>query len=109
MEHSALLKKPCFHYPAPYCRQVDMWAKPLSEFNTKYSGGVDSFSFFHSCRPLHRDHEKFGKSTTRFSQTFTKAVLVLRINQHFWGEFCRSVLFNDVTFIVTILLTVDQL
>ena len=85
-----------------------MWSRPLSEFNTKYSGGTDCFSFLHSCRPLYLDHKKFGKSTTRFSQTFIKALIVLRVNQHFWRIFYISVLLNHEMFIPTILLTVNQ-
>ena len=77
MENLAPLRNPCFCYPAPYYHQVndpvvEMWAKPLWEFNRKYSGGIDCYmtgGIFHSCRPLYRDHEKVGKSTSRFSQT----------------------------------------
>ena len=49
MENLAPLRNPCFCYPAPYYHQindpvVEMWAKPLWEFNRKYSGGIDRFS-----------------------------------------------------------------
>ena len=37
--------------------------KPISEFNKKSSGGTECFS----CRLFYRDHEKFGKSTIRFT------------------------------------------
>ena len=39
---------------------VEMCVKPLYEFNIKYSGGTACV--FHSCQPLYRDHEKFGKN-----------------------------------------------
>ena len=65
---------------------VEMWTKPLSEFNMKYSRDNDSFSI---------DVDPFGKSTTRLSQTFMKTLIILTVNKYFGGNFCTPVLFND--------------
>ena len=69
MKKSAPVPPPSFILPSFSDPVLEICAKPLSEFNTICSEGTD---FFHSCTPLYRDHEKFGKSTARFSQTFTK-------------------------------------
>ena len=53
MENLTLLRNPYFCYPAPYCSILpydplaEVWVKPLSEFNMKYSGGIDCF-FIHA-------------------------------------------------------------
>ena len=44
---------------------------------------------------LYHDHENFGKSTTIFIQNLKKTPVILRVNKHFWGRFCVSVLFNN--------------
>ena len=58
---------------------------------------------------LYRDHEKFSKSATRCSQAFLKALILLGVSKNFQGKFSASVLFNDITFIAAIFLTVDEL
>ena len=59
-----------------------MWAKLVSELNAKYSGGND---YFHSYRHFYRDHEKLGKSTTSFGQSFLKTNHPVS-KQAFFGE-----------------------
>ena len=58
---------------------VEIWAKSLFQF----------------IPTLYRDHENFGKSTIIFIQTFTKTLTILRVNKHFLGKFCVSILIND--------------
>ena len=108
----SLIKKPIFLPPNSILPSasdvlVEMWVKPLSEFNTKYSGGIDCV--LHSLHPLYLYHENFSKSTTRFSLTFVKTFIIMRVNKHFGGKFCTSVLFNKSMVIAAIFLTVDQL
>ena len=55
--------------------------KSHSKFNSKM---IWSFKmYFHSCLPSYLDHEKSGKSTTSFSQTFIKTLTILSGNMHF--------------------------
>ena len=68
---------------------VEMWAKSLSELNTKYI--LEVLTVFQFMPTLYRDHEKFGKSTTIFTETFIRILAILRVDQHF----CVSVLFNN--------------
>lgn len=53
------------------------------------------------------DCEKLGKSTSSFSPTLKRTLIIMRVNKHFWGELCPLVLFNDVKFIAVISLIVD--
>ena len=57
-------------------------------------------------RTLNHDHDKFGKSTTRFSQTFIKTLIILKVN--IIGENFVCQFYLTLTFIAAILLT-DQL
>ena len=82
---------------------VEMWEKPLCEFNTKYSEGID-FPCVHAnlcivlmnssvidCCSVHANLciviMKSSVGTTRFSQTFIKTSIILQVNNHFGGNF----------------------
>ena len=43
---------PNYILPAVSDLVVEMWAKLLSEFNTKYSGGIEHFSINANARPV---------------------------------------------------------
>ena len=68
---------------------VEMWAKSLAELNTKYI--LEVLTVFQFMPTLYRDHEKFGKSTTIFTETFIRTLAILRVDKYF----CFSVLFNN--------------
>ena len=96
------LRDLCFCYPAPYCYQSVTLRQNVSEATLwiKYETFWKHWLFFHSCQLLYRDHERFGKSITRFSKTFVKTQIILRVNRHFWGKIFMSILFSDIMFIV---------
>ena len=56
---------------------------------------LEELTVFQFMPTLYLDHENFGKSTIIFIQTFIKTLVILRVNKHFWGKFCVSVLFNN--------------
>ena len=57
---------------------VEMWAKPLSEFNTKYPGGINYFSI-HANLVIMKILVKVPPYLVRYLQK-----LILRVNKHFW-------------------------
>ena len=80
--------------------------KPLSEFNTKYSGGIDCFSIHADpCIVVMKSSIKVPLIQSDIYEN-SKHPLV---NKDSCEKFCASVLFNDVTFVTAIFLTVDQL
>ena len=88
---NSLLPMPRYMLPSVSDLVVEIRAKSLSEFNTKSPGGI----VFQFMPTLYHDHENFGKSTTIFIQNLKKTPVILRVNKHFWGRFCVSVLFNN--------------
>ena len=56
---------------------------------------LEVLTVFQFMPTMYQDHENFGKSTTIFIPTFIKTLVILRVNKHFWGKFCESVLFNN--------------
>ena len=95
-ENSARSRNPCFHQPSSYFhKSVTLWQK-YGRSKNRYKISWRYELFFNSYRPLpYHHHENFGKSTTRFSQTFIKTLIILRVNKHFCGNFCTSELFNN--------------
>ena len=65
-------KKPMFPLTSAILQSVSDTGRNVDEVThwIQYEVFWRYWLFFHSCRPFYRDHEKFGKSTTRFSQTF---------------------------------------
>ena len=77
---------------------VEMCTKSLTEFNTKYSGGIDCF-FIHADPfiMIMKSLVKVPLDPVRHSK-----LIILKVNKHFWAKFCTSVLFSYVTFIAAI-------
>ena len=95
VENSTLLRNHVSSFPAPYCHQsvtrnvdeVSLWIQ--YEIFWRY------LLLFHSCRPLYCDHNKFGKSTSRFSQTFKKTLIIQSIFvENFVRQFCLMKFLN---------------
>ena len=83
---------------------VEVWAKPVSDFNTKYSGVIDCFSIHaDGCMEIMKMLVK-----VKLDSLICKNSNQLESKQTSWEKFCTSVLFNDVIIIATIFLTVDQ-
>ena len=97
MENLAPSKNPCFCCPGSYCYQsVSLgWKCGQSHSLNSIRNDLEVITVFQFMPTLYCDHETFSKSTTIFIQTFIKTLVILRVNKHFWGKFCLSVLFNN--------------
>ena len=111
MVNLAFSRNPCLLYPALYCYQsMTLWQKcEQSHSLNSIQNILEVLTVFPIMLTLYRDHEKFSKSATRCSQAFLKALILLGVSKNFQGKFSTSVLFNDITFIAAIFLTVDEL
>ena len=93
---NSLFPMPRYMLPPVSDLVVEVWVKSLSEFNTKYPGGI----VFQFMPTLYCDHENFDKSTTVFSDVFIKTLIILRGNKHFGGkivcQFYLTTVFHSV-------------
>ena len=81
---------------------VEIWVKLLSGFNTKYSGSIDIF-FIHcdSCIMTMKSLLKVPLDSIRYKNSNYPECKHF-FHFHFWGKFCKSVLFHNVRLIVAI-------
>ena len=94
IENLELSRNPCFCHPGSYCYQSVTLGRNVGKVTLwmKYKIYIlEVLTVFQFMPTLHRDHEKFGKSTTIFTKTFIRTLAILRVDQHF----CVLVLFNN--------------
>ena len=94
IENLELSRNPCFCHPGSYCYQSVTLGRNVGKVTLwiKYKIYIlEVLTVFQFMPTLYRDHEKFGKSTTIFTETFIRTLAILRVDKHF----CFSVLFNN--------------